>query len=454
MRTIWTGILLLACLALGAQPQEALKRLLQAEELKHATVGVSVKRVNNGAVVCEYLPGAALPPASLVKLFSTLYALEQVGPEHTYRTTVGYSGKIVDGILEGNLIIEAGGDPTLESQYFPQCHFTEEILQAIKKAGIHTIRGRVEILELSADPEIPGSWLWEDVGNYYGAVYHDFNFNDNLYTLTFQAGKAGATARLSHVSPEIPGVRFRNQVISDPTGKNDVWIYGGPAATELQVCGSVCGKPASYKIKGAMHHPAEVCRSVLTQRLLQEGVRVLNDKLSGEMNSVIRTIVSPPVKEIVFYTNKRSVNLFSEALGALGGQDAFEQKVRAMLESAQLDPSGLVLKDACGLSPFNAVPASLLTDLLLWAHQHADPAFYASLPEGGVDGGLYIYSAHPSLGYRLRAKTGSFTGVRSLAGYLTRPSGEIFAFTIMINHFNCTSQRVQELVRDFLIALQ
>ena len=449
---VFLGVFLFST-PLSAQPREALQKLLATDGLTHAGIGISVKRVSDGQTVCEHAPGVSLIPASVAKLFPTFFALQQRGKDYTYQTSLAYSGELSEGVLTGNLILKAGGDPTLESSYFSRRSFLQEVIGAIKRVGIDRVLGSIEVREEGTSPFIPGSWPWEDVANYYGALYHSFNYRDNLYTLTFQGEISGKAATLLSIVPELPGVEFDNRVITDRKGKNDVWIYGGPSASRLQVRGTVTGTPMLYKVKGAMHHPAAVFKEELTHLLKAEGVTVEGKSFSGKETATLLAISSPTLEEIVFYTNKRSVNLFSQALGDLIDPLYYEQAIKRSLESIGVSSSGVILKDACGLSPLNAAPARVFTDLLVCAAGQESSAFLNSLLEGDKDGSLLVYSDHPRLGKRLRAKTGSFTGVRSLSGYLTTASGERLAFTILINHYSCSPAKVQEAIRYFLAEL-
>ena len=144
------------------------------------------------------------------------------------------------------------------------------------------------------------------------------------------------------------------------------------------------------------------------------------------------------------------MNLFAEALGALVNPSDFETTVKQELSAIGIDSSGITIKDACGLSPSNALPAEVITDLLLWAKSHLGDSFFASLPRGGIDRGLRVYSADPVLGGNLRAKTGSMFGVRALAGYLSTRNGETLAFTIFVNNYTGDLVKIQETIRNFL----
>lgn len=96
------------------------------------------------------------------------------------------------------------------------------------------------------------------------------------------------------------------------------------------------------------------------------------------------------------------------------------------------------------LFPRKCLPIFCYGAVCIW-----ESSFWASLPEGGVDGGLVIYADHPVLRNNLRAKTGSFTGVRTLSGFLKTRNGQELAFTVLINHYTCTPKELQEAGSEF-----
>ena len=130
---------------LSAQVDSALQKLLSTPGLKHAAIGISVKRVGDQKIISAYRSETALIPASVTKLFCTALSLQKVGPAYTFSTPVTYTGELANGILKGNIVIEAGGDPCLDSRYFPARRFMDTLIQAIKILGIHRIEGTVVI---------------------------------------------------------------------------------------------------------------------------------------------------------------------------------------------------------------------------------------------------------------------------------------------------------------------
>ena len=426
------------------------RNLWGRDEVKHAAIGVCVKNVETGQVVYEHNPGMALRPASVIKLLSSALALKREGDSLTYTTKVFYTGRIENGALLGNIVIQAGGDPTLDSKYFPQAGFMDSLVSKVENLGIQRIHGNI-IIETEGEPaRIPGSWPWEDVANYYGALYHSFNYRDNTYTITLKSGKSGTQTKIVSVVPAVPGVKLRNEVMASAKQGNDAWIYGGPEAVTLLIQGTILVNRSSFAVKGAMHHPDACFRAELEKRLKGKGIVLDKQKIKEGERHALLTMVSPFLKDIVYYTNKNSVNLFAEALGELISPTDYAKTVKAELSDMGIDSCGITLKDASGLSPANAVPAEVFTDVLIWARRYLSDAFVLSLPRGNVDWSLRIYSDHPVLRGNVVAKTGSMSGVRALAGYLKTRQGETLAFTILVNNYVGDPVKVQECMRDLL----
>lgn len=426
------------------------RNLWGRDEVKHAAIGVCVKNVETGQIVYEHNPQMALRPASVVKLLSSALALKREGDSLTYTTKFFYTGEIDEGRLFGNIVIQAGGDPTLDSKYFPKACFIDSLVSKVVNLGIKRIHGNI-IVETEGEPaSIPGSWPWEDVANYYGALYHSFNYRDNTYTINLKSGKPGTQTKIVSVVPSVPGIKLRNEVMASVKNVNDAWIYGGPEAATLLIQGMIPANRSSFAVKGAMHHPDACFRAELEKRLKEKGVLLDKQRIEEGERHALLSLDSPFLKDIVYYTNKNSVNLFAEALGELISPTDYARTVKVELSHIGIDSCGITLKDASGLSPANAVPAEVFTDLLIWAKGHLSDAFVSSLPRGNVDWGLRVYSDHPVLRENVIAKTGSMSGVRALAGYLKNQKGETLAFTILVNNYVGDPVKVQEIIRDLL----
>lgn len=453
-RYIWLVGLCLLLQTVYGQSSDALRQLLETDGLKSAAIGVSVKQVADGRAILAHGAEMALTPASVTKIIPTWFALQEKGGDYRWNTTVVYSGDIKNSCLEGDIIIRAGGDPTLESRYFPGNSFISALVQAIQKAGIRQIQGNIIVEGATVGTEIPGSWLWEDISNYYAALHLPFNYRDNTYVLQFRSEKPGTLAELTSVTPILPGIKIRNEVEVSAINKDNAWIFGGPYSTELYVKGTIPANQREYRVKGAMHDPAAVFVNELTGELKKNGIKVEKQACHGTKSVLLLSYNSPRLEEVVYYTNKVSINLFAESLGHLVASGHWLEEAKNLLQGAGIATEGVMLYDACGLSSRNAIPARVFTDLLVYIGQQNNGVFLRSLPVAGIDGGLtgYCYS-YPALKNNLKAKTGSMSGIRCLSGYLTNRKGEVLAFTILINHYTCTTAQLQRAVGRFLNSL-
>ncbi len=206
--------------------------------------------------------------------------------------------------------------------------------------------------------------------------------------MQFQTGAPGTPAKLSGIVPELPGIEIRNEVKASAIRTDDAWIYGGPYSRVLCVKGSIPSHRTAFQVKGALHDPAAAFVHELTKALAAKGIPVEGKNVRETAENELCILVSPRLEEIVFHTNKASVNLFAEALGYLSAGEHWPQKVPDLLAGAGISAKGMIVKDACGLSPMNAIPARIITDLLSAIAREENGAFLASLPVAGVDGGL------------------------------------------------------------------
>ena len=151
-----------------------------------AGISIVIGDAQNAKILAQYNSSMALTPASSQKLITTATALEILGDDYQFKTIIETDGKIENGILKGNLIIRGLGDPTLESKYFKiQLNIAAKIVQKLKELQINTIHGNIRTDKSYFDASIPRTWIWEDIGNYYGAVPNAINYRDNMYSLLF-----------------------------------------------------------------------------------------------------------------------------------------------------------------------------------------------------------------------------------------------------------------------------
>ena len=154
------------------------------ESLSHGIASLTVINAHTGEVVFAKNERIGLATASTLKNITAATAYHILGPSHTFETHLYYTGQLgTDGVLQGDIIIKGVGDPTLGSDRYPST-LDKTIIQhwvaAIHAAGIRSINGRI----IGDDNRYggmtaPRGWVWQDMGNYYGAGVSSLNWQEN-----------------------------------------------------------------------------------------------------------------------------------------------------------------------------------------------------------------------------------------------------------------------------------
>lgn len=459
------SILLLAGLCYPINPTSVFSGKDYKNSLNSLTVYDYVKNKKiynlNGSV--------SVLPASVLKLITTATALELLGPDYKFQTIIGYKGKVSNGILDGDLVVSAGGDPTLGSRHFNDGKelFLIEICKAVKSFGINQIRGQV-VVDVSIFDNEPVSpfWLWEDIGNYYAPVITGMSVFDNCYTLTLKSGKPGTRPEITGVDmPEID-LTFDNYLIAANNNKDSAYIYGEPLNRNRVLRGSIPAGRESFSIRGDIPDPTGLFLNLLTGKLkenniiVREGI-VTHNKVEGV--KIIKTLLSKPLGEIVKIANKKSDNLFAEyllrhiALTKAKGNASAKVGVavlKSFWHSKGLDTYSLQMVDGSGLSPVNRVSSEFLSQLLVYMARQSKyfKTFEQSLPFAGLEGSVSGFLSESELKGKLRLKSGTMQGVTCYAGYYYE-KGLKYVVVLMSNHLYLPRNKVRNDFQYFLQTL-
>jgi len=468
---VFSALLLAAPCAHSAGIDAAIKRLAAAPGVANASWGLSVKDLA-GRTVAQRNPRLNLTPASILKVFVTAAALDKFGPEKTFKTGLYHDGEVVNGTLRGNIYIKGGGDPSLGSQFIKDAKpldqvFSEWVAAVDQSAGIRSINGAVVADESAFESWQPGSWAWEDIGNYYAARPSALTVNDGLYKLYLRPADAvGGPAVELRTEPVVEDLEFENYMLTGPKGSGDNgYIYAFPGQTKAVLRGTIPQGSPEFAIKGALPDPALFTAKSFYYQLTRARI-LANQKpykgvpLPGAKLTLIAETESRPLKDAVRVTNKRSFNLYSELLlRHLGGgkPDAGANAVKNFLAAAGADVSELKLADACGLSWRNMTKAETFTDLLRYVHgRKYFPEFYESLVYPGdpdATGHVRNLGKGTPLEQNLRLKSGSLNGVRSYTGYLKTKKGKTLVFTSIINNYSMPGAAADKMHEELFLAL-
>ncbi|WP_164977386.1 D-alanyl-D-alanine carboxypeptidase/D-alanyl-D-alanine endopeptidase [Ancylomarina salipaludis] len=444
--------------------QDYLNGFVKNEIFKSASIGIEIRDLKTGEILAAHNSEKSLTPASTQKLLTTAAALEILGSDFQFQTEVLITGRInKDGILMGNLLIRGSGDPSLASKYFPENNrFISSIYNELKKNGIHQINGKLIVDASYYKSSVPRTWIWEDIGNYYGAIPHTISYKDNTYTLHFESKEAGQLTKITKVDSKQSGMTFSNEVMSSTINKDRAYIFGGPTDSHRLIDGTIPQNRTDFKVKGAVSRPELVLLSDLSKVLQAGGIQIKEQDFKTKTQKTLLKFKSPPLSEIVALTNQKSINLFADHLLFQIGitqkkEGNWQSGISALKEfwqSKGLDSSSLFLFDGSGLSHFNAISARALNQVLVHMNRSENAtSFFNSLPIAGQNGTLKSFGKQSDLAGNFMAKTGSMTGVRSYSGILKRQNGTQLAISLIINNYSCCTQLLNEELKTLLVNL-
>ena len=440
------------------------------EGLANAGIGIAVSDTKTGEFLINSDPQLSLSPASILKIVTTATALEIFGPEFRFTTTLSHSGIIRNDTLFGDLQIIGGGDPTLGSSYFPETKsFQEEWIKALQNKNVKVIAGSL-ILDgtIYESQTIPNTWIWEDIGNYYGAGASGISVYDNLYEIHLSSEDAAEKpTQIVRIAPEIPNLELQNEVLSSDLNSDQAYVFGSPMDNRRIIRGTIPRNRSDFVVKASVPDPAVLLASEFRKKLFKGGISI-SGKTSFEKAKVsgatqLSVIQSPALRDIIRVTNHESVNLFAEHLlkhmafqkYGLGTTKDGCNFVIEFWKNKGLDMTGFFMNDGSGLSRFNAITARQMVSILNYMKTQSVPAedFYQSLATVG-NGTLTVFDDTNFPNQCLHAKSGSMTRVRCYAGYLTALSGRQLSFAIMLNNFSCSQKEATRKIEELLVELR
>ncbi len=440
--------------------EQAFRKFLDQPEYKNAQGGIVLLDAETGYVFYEMNREKLLIPASVLKLITSATALEILGPDYRFKTRMGYTGKVENGILKGDLVVIGGGDPALGSEYFTNHYFVPHFLEdwsgMLKAAGIGRVEGRLLTdNSLYGSERIPPTWIWEDMGNYYGAASSALTVYDNLSRITFQSSpNAGMPTEILSVYPELKGFKWTNEVLSSDIPRDLAYVFGSPIDSRRVIRGTIPKNRRIFTIKASNPFPENTIADDFLSHLAAAGIFVTGshtiEKVLPEEFQQVAVLESPPLAEIIKILNRESVNLFAEHFvkqiaaetTGFGDRKTGLKIISEFWKEKGLDTGQLIMEDGSGLSHFNAVSPYFISSVLSYM-KNSSPyfeSFFESLPTAGY-GTLSAFNPHQYRDNEFRLKSGSMKRIRCYAGYIPASDDKNYIFIIMINHFSGTSQK-------------
>jgi D-alanyl-D-alanine carboxypeptidase/D-alanyl-D-alanine-endopeptidase (penicillin-binding protein 4) len=462
MRLIFAALLSLISCCAGAVLPAPVLQALRAADIPASAISIVVQPVGGGPARISHRAKEPMNPASVMKLVTTYAALDSLGPAWTWRTEVLTTGRLADGVLDGNLVLRGGGDPSLTLEQFWL------LLRDLRARGVRDIRGDV----------ITDRSLFAPTGYDPGAFDNEplaaYNVGPDALLLALNAlrirllPQTGGTPAL-WAEPPLAGVRIDNRVqlvdgeCGDWKDTLDAKVSaaeGDGAALTLQISGRFardCGERI-WNVAPLPHR--EFLARALRAMWAELGGRIAGRVRDGTVPAdaaPLAAIESPPLAQVIRDINKYSNNVMARQLfltlasgnGTPADTAGAASAVRAWAARRGLALPSLVLENGSGLSRSERISAADMAALLrhAWASS-VMPEFMSSMPVLAVDGTLRRRLRNSPASGQAHLKTGSLADTRSIAGYVLDRNGQRVLLVAWLNHPN--AKRAQPVLESLL----
>ncbi|OAI46564.1 hypothetical protein AYO45_06295 [Gammaproteobacteria bacterium SCGC AG-212-F23] len=377
-----------------------------------ASIGIVVKSMKSGDILYEHNAKQLFVPASTMKILTAEAALLYLGPQYKFPTSIFTDARSINkGVIDGNIYIVHSGDPSLT------VYDIHDLMASLKAMQIQRITGNVYIDTSAYDQQNFGpGWIGSDKRYCYGAPISASIINHNCL--------ASSRGLLHTSKAKLKSVG--SAVINDVIKFNQILMQESFKRLGISVHGNIkIGSTPPYASRLATHE-------------------------SKQLHSLVSTMLKKSDNIIAGSLFKKIGALYTRQPGSWSNGSAAVKDI--LSKQAGVDASGAMILDGSGLSPENTISPSQLMQVLTFAYHHSSSSydFISALPISGVDGTLKHRLTNIS--WKVRAKTGTMAGVRSLAGYAMTRDNEPLAFVIMVNGRNSAGYSYKE-VEDRIVTV-
>jgi D-alanyl-D-alanine carboxypeptidase/D-alanyl-D-alanine-endopeptidase (penicillin-binding protein 4) len=432
------------------------------KSIPNENVGLVVIPVDNSKTIIQLNANQAFSPASTIKLVTTSAALDLLGPSFTWQTRVYTTGKLKNGVLNGDLIFQGSGDPKLVVENFWL------FLRKIYNSGIRQINGDIILDRTAFDtPPYDASQFDDDPIKPYNVGPDALLLNYKTLSVHFLPD---TTQKAVYVFSETPFLKFKTRVHLKNTDCPKEWqeqlhLTQSPSKFMLKGdyalnCGEKIWQIHPYQITSTqffenVFHPLWQSMGGKFKGTIKEGKLPKEANLFSQWNS-------PPLTEVIRDINKYSNNVMSRQLFlSLTRPDGdspatlsrSNEKIVQWLKSKEINAPELIIENGSGLSRQERISPATLAHILRHAYDSPlMPEFISSLPIVAYDGTMRRRLNVSSIAGRAHIKTGYLEGVRSIAGYVLAESGKHYIVVCFINHPKTKEAReIQDILLQWIM---
>ncbi|WP_018870266.1 MULTISPECIES: D-alanyl-D-alanine carboxypeptidase/D-alanyl-D-alanine-endopeptidase [unclassified Thioalkalivibrio] len=450
VRVLWGALCLLLMSSVPAAAEferlpGALKAAIEEQGLSPRSVGLWVERAGDDQVLAQLNADRLFNPASTLKLATSLAALDQLGPDYTWKTELWAVGELRDGVLDGDLVVRGTGDPGMVNEE----HW--RMLGQLRQAGVERIAGDV-ILDAShfdAGPQDPAAFNGQPLRAYNQGVYA-LHVNSNAQRIRVRPGRNGETVRVS-LDPPLPDVEIDNRLRPGRGRCGDfqrgIEIDADRANGRLTLTGEYPVHCGEYELLRSVTEPERNHAGLFRLHWSQWGGELDGEIRPGRMTPLqqepLVTHRSRPLADLIRVSNKWSSNVMTRHLmltlgaerhGAPATMDHSRQALMEALRELGVNPGGMRVDNGSGLSRDARMSPYQLGQILRAGWEHPlRPEFQSSLALAGIDGTLRNRFNNGAERGHMHLKTGHLREVSAVAGYVRTKSGDDVRVVLLVN---------------------
>ena len=455
-----------------ARLAETLDAILASPTFGRASVSVVVRSLDTGETLFRRNGQTWLVPASTMKVLTAVAAAERLGWQYRFETRLVATGPIVNGTIDGDLLVVGTGDPTITPRHPSRADAFDQWAEQLKAQGVRRVNGHIIGDDSAmAPPGLGIGWAWDDLQEDYGAAYGALQYRDSVVEVTMGPGRTPGAPPVVYLAPANHDLYVDVRAVTSAEGTAPSLTLTRPIGSRfLEVHGQAPLGSAPMTLATAAANPTLFYVNELRAALIRHGIAVdgsgrdideLVERPRATDGTTLLVDLSAPLAEIVTQMLEWSLNSYAETLLLAMDQTPPAtasdgvSRLRDTLTALGVPPGSYSTRDGSGLSRNDYLSADALVATLAaaWASPTLRGPLRAALPVAGADG---------TLGRRLRgtpgegrvfAKTGSMSNVRSLAGYVDTLAGETLAFAVMTNGFDSRGAEIDQRVDELLLAL-
>jgi serine-type D-Ala-D-Ala carboxypeptidase/endopeptidase (penicillin-binding protein 4) len=442
---------------------------LKNQKLSLGDLGIWIQAVDSNKPLLAHLPDDLFNPASVMKLVTSVVALDVLGSNFQWTTRVYADALPVNGVVHGNLYIQGEGDPWFRSEDL------WDLIRQLRDLGIHEVTGKLVLDNSYFDP---GSIDPSDFDDHPERVYNALPqalLLDNRATRVVIAppDRNGATGAVVHAWPPNSNIAINNDVklvkgaCTGKTNQPSIAVLGSDTNTPtLNVSGKIsteCQPDQFYLVAGNAN---DAFYSAFKHLFEGQGGKIDGTWAEAVVPKSAVYLVqhnSENLTQYLYLQNKWSNNLMARqiflTLGAeIKGAPGTLLKSRAVvadwLKRKGFNWPGFDIENGSGLSRKARISPREMGQLLMYAwNSPTMPELMASLPIAGIDGTMRKrMRGEPARGM-IHLKTGTLRDVRAGAGYIITQSGRRYVVVILQNEENVQNgggSKVQDAILDWL----